>query len=527
MAARVGTGVTGTADAAASSIAAGAKSTATGNAIVVGVKWEISGVTLSSVTDTALNVYLIDQQLAHPTGGEPQGAIAYCMNAVGNAANVVTANFSNANAQFRRIAVEEWSGLTTSSPIDGTSTNNSGSSTSHSSGNITTTQPGLMFSWIGGFTGMSGFTAGGTPASTIGQTVGDCYVNYLISTTGQVISPASSVSSGNGKWVMLASAFKDASTTSAPPSQLPAIPFGMLLPGTAGSVMRAFFRPPIASSVSGVSGTLATTNADDTLAASGTTTVVGALARTNANDTSAAAGTTTILGTLARTNANDTSVASGTTTVLGTLARTNANDSSAASGTTTVLGTLATTNANDTLAASGSVGGSISGTLATTNANDTSAASGTTTVVGSLARANAGDASSAAGTTTVTGSLATTNTNDTLSSVVPSVTQVIDQPSGGYWPDYGDRKSRRGLQSEVEKVTTHLEQQNIHQAKERLAQKQEARRQEARANYVTLQIRQLLDEQDQLHTSIEALKLQLESAGLEDDEIALILALAS
>lgn len=102
----------------------------------------------------------------------------------------------------------------------------------------------------------------------------------------------------------------------------------------------------------------------------------GTLATTNANDTSAATGTTTIVGTLARTNANDTSAAQGTTTILGTLARTNANDTSAAQGTTTVTGTLATTNANDTVVASGT-GGSPTGTVAYTNNNDTIVASGT------------------------------------------------------------------------------------------------------------------------------------------------------
>ena len=99
-------------------------------------------------------------------------------------------------------------------------------------------------------------------------------------------------------------------------------------------------------------------------------------------DNAAAAGAGSS-GTLATTNAADTSAASGTTTVLGTLARTNANDTSVAAGTTTVTGSLATTNADDTLAASGSAG-SVTGTLATTNANDTSAAAGTTTVLGAL-----------------------------------------------------------------------------------------------------------------------------------------------
>lgn len=121
-----------------------------------------------------------------------------------------------------------------------------------------------------------------------------------------------------------------------------------------------------------------------------------------------------VSGTLATTNANDTSAASGTTTVTGTLAKTNANDSSSASGTTTVTGTLATTNANDSVTASGDVGGNITGTVNYTNANDTSAASGTTTVTGSLAKTNANDSVSASGTTTVTGSLARTNANDSV-----------------------------------------------------------------------------------------------------------------
>jgi len=120
---------------------------------------------------------------------------------------------------------------------------------------------------------------------------------------------------------------------------------------------------PLNIASSGVTGTLATTNANDTVVAAGSTTIVGTLARTNADDTSAASGSTTIVGTLARTNANDTVVATGHTTVTGTLAYTNINDTSAALGSTTIIGTLARTNADDTVAASGSVG-NITGTLA-------------------------------------------------------------------------------------------------------------------------------------------------------------------
>ena len=137
----------------------------------------------------------------------------------------------------------------------------------------------------------------------------------------------------------------------------------------------------------GSTGTLATTNANDTSAASGTTTVTGSLANTNANDTSSASGTTTVTGSLAKTNSSDTASASGTTTVIGTLAKTNANDACVASGEVggESTGTVAYTNANDTAAASG-WSGTITGTLAYTNNNDTSAASGVSVTGGGLKR---------------------------------------------------------------------------------------------------------------------------------------------
>lgn len=121
--------------------------------------------------------------------------------------------------------------------------------------------------------------------------------------------------------------------------------------------------------------------------------------------------------------------------VSGTLATTNSNDTSAASGTTTVTGTLATTNANDTLAASGSVGSAVSGTLATTNANDTSAASGTTTVTGTVAYTNANDTAAASGWAgIVSGTLAVTNAADTLVASGSAAQSATAQNSGGELP---------------------------------------------------------------------------------------------
>ena len=130
------------------------------------------------------------------------------------------------------------------------------------------------------------------------------------------------------------------------------------------------FEPPLELALNGVIGitanlewnpvgTLARTNANDTLAATGTTTVVGTLARTNANDTiaaSGAVGTSGPVGTLAVTTQNDTSAISGTPEIVGTLAATNQNDTLSAFGGSTSVGTLAVTNQNDTSTATGMVG---------------------------------------------------------------------------------------------------------------------------------------------------------------------------
>ncbi len=198
-----------------------------------------------------------------------------------------------------------------------------------------------------------------------------------------------------------------------------------------------------------ITGTLATTNADDTAAAAGTTTVTGTSATTNAADTSAASGTVwaqaasrraktlihpgagpynllrfkrtarhavvsnAVTGTAAATNADDTAAAAGTTTILGTVAQTNGNDTVSAAGTTTVVGASATTNAADTVSAAGTT--TVTGTTAQTNGNDTSAAAGTTTITGSAAVTNANDTLSAAGFLPTTGTVNVTNGNDTLS----------------------------------------------------------------------------------------------------------------
>ena len=67
-----------------------------------------------------------------------------------------------------------------------------------------------------------------------------------------------------------------------------------------------FWVPMSDGAAGGITGTLAVTNAADTLSAAGSPIITGSLARTNANDALAAAGSPIVSGSLAKTNADDT-----------------------------------------------------------------------------------------------------------------------------------------------------------------------------------------------------------------------------
>lgn len=95
--------------------------------------------------------------------------------------------------------------------------------------------------------------------------------------------------------------------------------------------VQAFFAPPMVVPVA-ITGSLAVTEANDTIAAAGTVAIVGSLAKTEANDTVVAAGIVPIDGDLAVAEANDTISAAGTVPNLGSLVVTEANDTISATG---------------------------------------------------------------------------------------------------------------------------------------------------------------------------------------------------
>ncbi len=171
----------------------------------------------------------------------------------------------------------------------------------------------------------------------------------------------------------------------------------------------------LAPASTGRTGTLAVTEADDTLASTGVTPIVGTASITEAADTSTATGVVPIVATASITEAADTVVATGTvgaSAISGVLAVTEASDTVTATGVLPVVGVASITEAGDTLASAGVL--PIVGVASITEAADIAASAGTVRVVGTASITEAGDSSTATGTVWVRGSASITEADDTL-----------------------------------------------------------------------------------------------------------------
>lgn len=111
----------------------------TGNALVVFVGWNTSGVTVTSVTDTAGNTYTPLTQQASSTLAF--GQAFYALNVTGNASNRVTVNFSGST--FCRVYCLQYSGVATTSAFD-EEANTGVTSTSAATSNVTIPDNGIL-----------------------------------------------------------------------------------------------------------------------------------------------------------------------------------------------------------------------------------------------------------------------------------------------------------------------------------------------------------------------------------------------
>lgn len=113
----------------------------TGNFLVVFVGWNTSGVSVTSVVDTAGNTYTPLTQRASSTFAF--GQLFYSVNVSGNASNKVTVTFSGTVTNCR-VYSAQYSGIATSAAYDEES-NNGSAATPLAAANVTVPDNGVLF----------------------------------------------------------------------------------------------------------------------------------------------------------------------------------------------------------------------------------------------------------------------------------------------------------------------------------------------------------------------------------------------
>jgi outer membrane protein assembly factor BamB len=172
------------------------------NAVAIGFDDATS--TITSVTDSAGNVYQVAAPLARGSGMSQ--AIYYAKNIKGAAAgaNVVTVQFSGA-VPFADVRVAEYSGIDPVSPLD-TSASATGSGSTASSGNLTTSAANEVIFGAGYTTGLFDSGTNGFTSRIITPTDGDIAGDEFVGAAGTY----SAAAVGGGTWLMQAVAFHDA-----------------------------------------------------------------------------------------------------------------------------------------------------------------------------------------------------------------------------------------------------------------------------------------------------------------------------
>ena len=180
-----------------------------GDTNIIAIGWNNDTSNITSVTDSAGNVY----ELAVPTarGNGLSQAIYYAKNIKASAAgtNTVTVTFNTAT-EFVDLRITEYSGLDPVAPlVVGTSA--SGTSASASSGAVTTTVAKTLVFGAGMTTG--GFSAAGASFTNRMITTPDLDIveDRFVTTTGaySAVAPLS----GSASWVMQVAAFRAANQT--------------------------------------------------------------------------------------------------------------------------------------------------------------------------------------------------------------------------------------------------------------------------------------------------------------------------
>jgi glucose/arabinose dehydrogenase/chitodextrinase len=173
-----------------------------GNTNIIAIGWNSANGTISSVTDTAGNVYSLAAPLTQ--GVNLSQAIYYAKNIVAApAGNTVKVVFSGAMV-FVDVRITEYSGLNPTNPVDVTSSS-FGSNNSATSGSVTTTAANRLLFGAGMTWGYYGNATNGFTTRVITQPNYDIVADRVVNTVGSyaVTAPVT----GGGTWLMQLVAF--------------------------------------------------------------------------------------------------------------------------------------------------------------------------------------------------------------------------------------------------------------------------------------------------------------------------------
>jgi hypothetical protein len=216
---------------------------AAGDLNVVAVGWGSTTVGISSVTDSQGNSYTL---AIGPSATTSVGStsIYYAPNiaAAAAGANTVTVTFSAA-VPFPDVRVAEYSGISTTSPLDVT-TVATGTGTTSSSGAVSTTNANDLLvgsNWV-----LSGTTGPGTGFTqrVISAWDGDILEDEIVSATGSYTATAPI--SPSAAWIMQMAAFKAAS--SGGDTTPPTAPSGLTATAASGSQINLSWTAPLITS---------------------------------------------------------------------------------------------------------------------------------------------------------------------------------------------------------------------------------------------------------------------------------------
>jgi glucose/arabinose dehydrogenase/chitodextrinase len=177
-----------------------------GNTNIIAIGWNSASGTISSVTDTAGNVYSIAAPLTRG-GGNLSQAIYYAKNiAAAPAGNTVKVVFSGAMV-YVDVRITEYAGLDPTNPVDVTSSS-SGSNASATSGSVTTTAANALLFGAGMTWGYYGNATNGFTTRVLTEPNFDIVADRIVNSVGgyAVTAPVT----GGGTWLMQLVAFKGA-----------------------------------------------------------------------------------------------------------------------------------------------------------------------------------------------------------------------------------------------------------------------------------------------------------------------------